>query len=617
MPEDAEVCNFWGDPHITHLFFSEKMYSAVLLPGSVVSLSPSTSEKYCTDDGDQGVNCNATAVGDQEKFTVVDAGGGKIGLRGGQSGRFCADELHRSRTICNRDRMGGWEKFTVFDREDGTVGLRGGRNSKFCAVDLNGKFVCGRDHLLDKEEFTVTIHKEGRPVIPPLTEFPLAGAVVAVQGGRGGKYCTDDGVHGVRCNADTIGDWEKFTVEDAGDGKVALRGGQTGKYCADEFHNNRTICNRGGIGGWEKFRVADRADNKIALRGGKANSFCSDEGRGVICNRRDVGANEEFTLTILQEGVALKLPVLGKGGRSKRHPTLINFQPQGTFKLAESEDKSFEAQAFFCPAFGRTTTTAAVAMRFGNDVIQLIRGEVTAPSHNNRSRLQYYADLSSGQEKDFIDFHVNGKKLAWSELGTADGTRGRDVPNVGGGANVGKTAYLQQMHTALESNIAMLPVCAGTTCGSVSVEVNTPWFDDSQRQRVFESAVTIRMQNPAEAGICGDLPDGLRTDGEKHRVPAEELLFTSKQMKSLCEMCRLESNGDACGAPGHEVSAEEVCNAVGASYTEARQACLADFAEGDDWLEACAMETCALGPAATTLAKLELQREDEGVSPQR
>ena len=44
-----------------------------------------------------------------------------------------------------------------------------------------------------------------------------------------------------------LGQWEKFTVEDAGGGKLALRGGQQNKLCADE-HNNGVKCNRQGFG---------------------------------------------------------------------------------------------------------------------------------------------------------------------------------------------------------------------------------------------------------------------------------------------------------------------------------------------------------------------------------
>lgn len=199
--------------------------------------------------------------------------------------------------------------------------------------------------------------------------------------------------------------------------------------------------------------------------------------------------------------------------------------------------------------------------------------------------------------------------MAWEQLGEAIGTRGKDVPDVGGGVSVGESGFMQQMHTTLESENSMLPVCVGDGKGAI-VEVSTPWFDDTTKARVFENAVTVRMQKPAESGICGDAAENLQ--GEVHRVRSERSLFTSRQMKDLCDMCRLESDQGTCGAPSQDKTAEEVCQSVGASYEEAKQACMGDF-EGE-WLEACAMETCVGGPAATVLAKVELQLAIEGGS---
>jgi len=41
-----------------------------------------------------------------------------------------------------------------------------------------------------------------------------------------------------------------------GDGKIALEGGRGGKYCADE--NEKVICNRNKIKAWEKFCLKDQ-----------------------------------------------------------------------------------------------------------------------------------------------------------------------------------------------------------------------------------------------------------------------------------------------------------------------------------------------------------------------
>merc|ERR1719183_2867488 len=49
-------------------------------------------------------------------------------------------------------------------------------------------------------------------------------------------------------------------------GVIALKGGRNGRWCADEGH--RTICNRNWIRGWEKFTVQNLDGGQIALKGG-------------------------------------------------------------------------------------------------------------------------------------------------------------------------------------------------------------------------------------------------------------------------------------------------------------------------------------------------------------
>jgi hypothetical protein len=119
--------------------------------------------------------------------------GNIVALRGGQHGKYCADE--DGKVICNRNSIGPWERFIVEDAGSGKIALRGGRDGKLCADDNNQ----------------------------------------------------------VICNRNAIGSWEKFSTQDVGNGKVALRGGRDGKLCADE--TDQVICNRNGLGAWEQFTV--------------------------------------------------------------------------------------------------------------------------------------------------------------------------------------------------------------------------------------------------------------------------------------------------------------------------------------------------------------------------
>jgi len=147
------------------------------------------------------------------------------------------------------------------------------------------------------------------PVPTPAPTFALyPGGVFALRGGREEQYCADDEekkfmgkvtrVEGkVLCNRNKVDKWEKFSVEDAGDGKVALRGGRGGKYCADDDVEG-LVCNRNDLGPWERFSVEDAGNGKIALKGGRG-KYCAEEkdSTAVVCDRLTI-SNEKETFSI-------------------------------------------------------------------------------------------------------------------------------------------------------------------------------------------------------------------------------------------------------------------------------------------------------------------------------
>jgi hypothetical protein len=120
-------------------------------------------------------------------------------------GKFCADE--RDGLKCNRGHTGTWERFQ-FDvlpgqvqqenwhdwTHRGTVTLKGGQYGKYCA-DEDGRVVCNRDHVHGWEKFNLYSN----------------GDKYAFRGGREGKWCADEG-HRIVCNRDHIGSWERFDL---------------------------------------------------------------------------------------------------------------------------------------------------------------------------------------------------------------------------------------------------------------------------------------------------------------------------------------------------------------------------------------------------------------------
>lgn len=129
--------------------FSDKMKV-----GSTVAIKGGNkrNSKYCADEYNR-VKCNRNAVGQWEKFTVVSAGGGRIGLRGGKNNKYCADEGNRG-IKCNRNWVRGWEKFRVVDGGGGKIALRGGKHNKVCADEYHIT-KCNRNSVQGWEKFTI------------------------------------------------------------------------------------------------------------------------------------------------------------------------------------------------------------------------------------------------------------------------------------------------------------------------------------------------------------------------------------------------------------------------------------------------------------------------------
>lgn len=118
------------------------------------------------------------------------------------------------------------------------------------------------------------------------------GSVVALRGGRSNLYCADMG-GGIKCDRGAVKEWEKFTVVDAGRGRIALKGGKDNGYCADV--GNAVECNRKAIRQLESFAVASAGPGKIALTGGKATKYCADTGRGLACSKNAIEEDGKLT----------------------------------------------------------------------------------------------------------------------------------------------------------------------------------------------------------------------------------------------------------------------------------------------------------------------------------
>jgi hypothetical protein len=97
--------------------------------GQTLTFKGSNGLYVSSENGQQAMNCNRTAVGGWEQFKVINAGNGKVALI--NSDKYVCSEDGQQAMNCNRTAIGPWEQFDWIKNADGTVSLKGS----------NGKFV--------------------------------------------------------------------------------------------------------------------------------------------------------------------------------------------------------------------------------------------------------------------------------------------------------------------------------------------------------------------------------------------------------------------------------------------------------------------------------------------
>lgn len=97
------------------------------------------------------------------------------------------------------------------------------------------------------------------------------------------KYMSAQPDGTMQCNRDHLRGWEKFTVVDAGGGKVGLKSIH-GKYLSAQ-PDGRLEVNRGRLLGWEKFTMEEK-NGKVGLKG-IHNKYVSAQPNGTITCDRD------------------------------------------------------------------------------------------------------------------------------------------------------------------------------------------------------------------------------------------------------------------------------------------------------------------------------------------
>jgi beta-glucanase (GH16 family) len=121
--------------------------------GQTITLKGFNNQYVNGENGAQAMWCNATTVGANEQFLVVDEGGGKVALK--SNNKYVSSENGTQPITCNRATVGSWETFNWGTNPDGTITLQG-NNGKFVSSE-NGTqaMTCNRATASGWESFGV------------------------------------------------------------------------------------------------------------------------------------------------------------------------------------------------------------------------------------------------------------------------------------------------------------------------------------------------------------------------------------------------------------------------------------------------------------------------------
>ncbi len=121
--------------------------------GSVISIKGNNGKLTSSENGNKPMNCNRNSVGGWEKFTIVDAGGGKVALRG-NNGKYVSSENGSKPITCNRNAIRAWEKFTMTVTGTNQIAFKGS-NGKYISSENGSKsMTCNRNAIGGWEKFT-------------------------------------------------------------------------------------------------------------------------------------------------------------------------------------------------------------------------------------------------------------------------------------------------------------------------------------------------------------------------------------------------------------------------------------------------------------------------------
>jgi len=211
------------------------------------------------------------AIPDTHKWSIQQLSDGKFSLQNVASRKYlCLDGGHTF--VANREAVGDWEKFVIEPKGGNSFSLLSAPFSKYLC-DAPGRPET-RDAANAWEQFTFEYFP-----LPSVAYIPprLQSHSDITFRNFHGVPATADPNGGIHWNAKEVNAWEKFTVEDVGDGKVAIRSAH-GKYLSAE--PGRFIWDREHVGAWEQFSLFVGLGNKVRI-------FSDAHGPRYVCATLD------------------------------------------------------------------------------------------------------------------------------------------------------------------------------------------------------------------------------------------------------------------------------------------------------------------------------------------
>ena len=124
--------------------------------------------------------------------------------------------------------------------------------------------------------------------------FPAVGDVITLRGNNSRFLSSENGRSDIAFNRTRAQGWERFTVEDAGSGKIALRG-NNGRYVRHINNGASLRCDWTSKSGGAAFEIRRLANKQIHLKASNGRYVSSENGGRITANRTRPLGWETFT----------------------------------------------------------------------------------------------------------------------------------------------------------------------------------------------------------------------------------------------------------------------------------------------------------------------------------